>query len=120
MAPPTLKTAAAVARLEDIMCAHLVRLVLVAAIGASVAHSALADAKNLSCISDESVHARKVVRDCAHEHEEPTYTIVYEQPVDPNGPPIPVKHGEGRDHHGGRGSNSDGGNGGGGNAGGPN
>ena len=99
-----------------------VKLVLLAAIGVSLAHSALADAKNLSCISDESVHARKVLRDCEHVLPEPTYIIVYEQPVDdPNGPPIPVKHGEGRDRHGGRGSNSDGGNGGGGgNAGGPN
>lgn len=97
--------------------------VLAALIGSSlsIAQMALADAKNLSCISDESVHARKVLRDCEQVAPEPTYIIVYEQPVDdPNGPPMPIKHGEGRDHHGGRGSNSDGGNGGGGNAGGPN
>jgi len=100
------------------MRTYPVRLVLLAAFGVSIAQSALADAKNLSCISDESVHARKVLRDCEHVLPEPTYIIVYEQPVDdPNGPPMPVKHGEGHDHHGGRDAGSDGG---GGNAGGPN
>ena len=42
------------------MSRNLTVLVMVAGLGLSLAHEALADAKNLSCISDESVHARKV------------------------------------------------------------
>jgi len=85
------------------MHTNSVTLIVAAALGLSIGHGAFADAKNLSCISDESVHARKVLRDCDQIREpEPIYVV--EQLPDPNGPPIPIKHGErkgdgGKDHN---------------------
>lgn len=95
------------------MSRNLTALALVAGLGLSMVHQALADAQNLSCISDESVHARKVVRDCEMNSPAPYYVLIekaVDDPNDPNNPPMPIKHGEGRDHGGhGHGSDSDGG-----------
>lgn len=69
-------------------------LVALAGMGLSIAYQASAGSRNLSCISDSTVHERQVVRDCGQNAEPQPHAIIDQ---DPPFPPLPrrfVKNGE--------------------------
>ena len=78
------------------MRSNLAMLAVLAGVGLSIAAEAVAESKNLSCITDLSPSERRLLRDCgplADPPPEPTYTIIQVLPPPP--PPIPIKNGEG-------------------------
>ncbi|HEV8392248.1 MAG TPA: hypothetical protein VGQ35_20505 [Dongiaceae bacterium] len=109
------------------MRANLAMLAVLAGVGLSISGQAIADAKNLSCITGDSPVERRVLRDC--ERVEPEKPVVTSElpmkviPPVPPPPPAPIQHeggrkaGDGPDHH--AEPKSSGGNSGGGTAGGP-
>ena len=72
----------------------LAMLAATAGFGLTVAGEAMAEAKNLSCISGIAPNEQRLIRDCEPEPE-PDIFYVYEVPVQPPPPPpIPMKNGE--------------------------
>ena len=78
------------------MCTNLAMLAVMAGVGLSIASEAVAEPKNLSCITDLSPSERHLLRDCGPEPVEKEIVDVYEVPVPPPPlPAIPIKNGEG-------------------------
>lgn len=109
------------------MRANLAMLAVLAGVGLSISDQATADAKNLSCITNDSPTERRVLRDC----EKQVPVVMSELPIEimpPPPPPRPArilrdggrKGGDAPDHHTEpKGGNSGGGNSGGGTGSGP-
>jgi len=83
-------------------------MLLVPMVALSTAGEAMAEAKNLSCITDLSPNEQRLLRDCGPKPEEIFY--VYEMPVAPPPPPSPplfIKNGEGGKGRGAHGHDQD-------------
>lgn len=77
---------------------NLTMLAVLAGVGTSIATTAVAEAKNLSCISGISPSEQRLLRDCGPEPVEEEIVYVVEMPVEPPPPPpepARMKHGEG-------------------------
>lgn len=70
---------------------------LVATAALSTAGEAMADAKNLSCITGISPNERRVIRDCGPEPQQiyHVHELFSEEPPPPPTPPLFMKNGEG-------------------------
>jgi hypothetical protein len=79
------------------MRTNLAMLAVLAGVGLSIAAEAVAESKNLSCISEISPNEQRLLRDCEPTPEEEIVYVleVLDLPPPPPPPPIPIKNGEG-------------------------
>jgi hypothetical protein len=81
--------------LEVTMRTNLAMLAVLAGAGVSIAAVAVAEPRNLSCITDISPNEQRLLRDCEPKTEEIYYAIeVLNQLPPPPPPPITIKNGE--------------------------
>jgi hypothetical protein len=79
------------------MRVNLAMLAVLAGVGVSIAAEAVAESKNLSCITDLSPNEQRLLRDCEPAAVETYYLYgpIGAPPPPPPPPPIPTKNGEG-------------------------
>jgi len=77
------------------MRTNIVMLAVLAGLGVSSSGAAMAEAKNLSCISGVAPNEQRLIRDCEPKPVESNIIVVIQPPPPP--PPLLVKHGESKD-----------------------